>query len=287
MTSLTGTFRRADLTSSVLASRTTASVRVKSTSPTESITNFAKAAVLSLPAIDSAPSIPGLETAAKVAQALTRPAVPTRTAAEELHEERINAITHGIGLVLSMVGVIWMTSSLLQAGNLVRAASCGVFGVTLMLMYAASTSLHAARTPKLQLRFQVCDHVAIYLLIAGTYTPFLLALNGYLGVVLLACVWALAAIGISIKVKYSDRLAETSPLPYVGLGWLVLAAIKPLIAVLPAGSMVLLVAGGLAYSAGVPFYCRDDKRYFHAVWHLFVMAGTACHFGAVLFYAAA
>ena len=287
MTSLTGSFRRADFTSSALAARGTASVRVRSISVTESITNFAKAAVLSLPAIDSAPSIPGLETAAKVAQALTRPSLPTRSAAEELHEERVNAITHGIGLVLSMAGMICMFSSSLAAGNLVRAASAGVFGVTLMLMYAASTALHAARTPKLQLRFQVCDHVAIYLLIAGTYTPFLLALNGYLGVMLLACVWALAGIGISIKVKYSNRLEETSPLPYVGLGWLVVAAIKPLMAALPAVSLVLLVAGGVAYSAGVPFYCRDDKRYFHAIWHLFVMAGTACHFGAVLFYVVA
>src|SRR5207247_1082899 len=109
-------------------------------------------------------------------------------------------------------------------------------------------------------------------------------MQGYVGFGLLACVWALAAIGIAIKLKHADRLGDTSPLPCLGLGWLVLAAIKPLIAVLPVGGMVLLVAGGVSYSIGMIFYCRDDKPYFHAIWHLFVMAGTAFHFTVILLY---
>jgi hemolysin III len=287
MASLTGSFRMSDIHSSALTRRR-ATAGTAAISPTESITNFARSAILSVPAIDSAPSLPGFETAAKVAQALTRPAYRTRTDAEELHEERLNTITHGLGFVLSLAGFAYLLSTAMTSGGWVRFASCGVYGLSLLAMYAASTSLHAAECPKQKLRFQVADHVAIYLLIAGTYTPFLAGLmQGYLGWTLLACVWALAAIGIAIKLRYAERLEETSPLPYVGLGWLVMAAIKPLMAVLPVGGMALLVAGGVSYSAGVLFYCRDDKRYFHAIWHLFVMVGTACHFCAVLFYVAA
>ena len=284
MNSMSGSFRMSDFTlSGRIPQRATAGTR-KAASPTESITNFANAAMRSVPAMDSAPSIPGLETAAKVAQALTRPSYRTRTDSEELHEERVNAVTHGLGLVVSMAGFVYLLSVAITSSSLVHIASCTVYGLSLLAMYAASTSLHAAECPKLKLRFQVFDHVSIYLLIAGTYTPFMFSLGRNLGLPLLACVWALAGIGIAIKVKYSDRLEETSPLPYVGLGWLALAAIKPLIAALPSGAIVLLIAGGVAYSAGVPFYCRDDKRYFHAIWHVFVMAGTALHFCAIRFY---
>ena len=156
-----------------------------------------------------------------------------------------------------------------------------------MLMYAASTSLHATRQPGLKLRLQLLDHVAIYLLIAGTYTPFLaLVMQGLVGFTLLISVWSLALAGIVIKVQNADRLAETSPLPCLGLGWLVLVALKPLIAAVPASGITLLVAGGVSYSIGMLFYCRDDQRYFHAIWHLFVIAGTAFHFCAVLLYVA-
>jgi hemolysin III len=111
-------------------------------------------------------------------------------------------------------------------------------------------------------------------------------MHSAVGYSLLGSVWALAAAGIAIKLRHRDRLGETSPLPCLGLGWLVLAVIKPLLAVLPLGGLLLLVAGGLAYSVGMLFYCRDDKRYFHAIWHLFVMAGSGCHFAAVLLYIA-
>lgn len=282
MTSLTGSFRLADLSSASPAGQHTRRIRATSVTAAESISQLCHSAVRSA-SIDTVPSLPGYETAARLAQALTRPAVPSRTDAQTTEEEQINAFTHGLGLVISLLACAYLLGSATTAGWM-QVVSCGVYGATLVAMYSASTSLHIAESLRVQGRFQMADHVAIYLLIAGTYTPFLLAIEGHCGVVLLGCVWALAGIGISIKVKYADRLAETSPMPYVGLGWLALGAIKPLMGVLPTSSLVLLVAGGVAYSAGVPFFCRDDKRYFHAVWHLFVMAGTACHFGAVLLY---
>ncbi len=207
--------------------------------------------------------------------------------AEQLDEEWLNAATHGLGFVLSVAAVAYMLGYATTVGGWLRIASCGVYGVTLVLMYAASTSMHAARRPRLKQRFQLCDHVSIYLLIAGTYTPFLAALmQGWIGFSLLAGVWLLAAVGIAIKVKNADRLADTSPLPCLLLGWLVVVAMRPLMAAVPAGGIELLIAGGVSYSIGMWFYCRDDKRYFHAIWHLLVMAGTAFHFAAVLLYVA-
>jgi hemolysin III len=246
-----------------------------------------QAAAIQFPAIELEPVFPGLEIVAKLAGALRRPADARRDYAEELAEERLNAITHALGLAFSSAAVAYMLAIAVSAGSWLRVASCGVYGATLVLMYAASTSLHAARKPRVKRRCQLCDHVSIYLLIAGTYTPFLAGLmQGMVGYSLLGCVWALAAAGIAIKVKNADRLGETSPLPCLLLGWLVVVAIKPLMAALPVGGIELLVAGGVSYSIGMLFYCRDDKRYFHAIWHLLVMAGTACHFAAVLLYVA-
>jgi hemolysin III len=245
-------------------------------------------AAVHFPTVELDPVFPGMEIVAKLAGALSRPEEATRDEAEELAEERLNAITHGLGFVVSAAAVVYLVAFAVTADDWLRAVSCGVYGATLVLMYAASTSLHAARRPKLKRRFQLCDHVSIYLLIAGTYTPFLAGLmHGVVGYSLLACVWGLAAVGIAIKVKNADRLGETSPLPCLLLGWLVVVAIKPLMATLPVGGLELLVAGGISYSIGMLFYCRDDKRYFHAIWHLLVMAGTAFHFVAVLLYVAA
>lgn len=208
-----------------------------------------------------------------------------RSADEELQEELLSAATHGLGLLLSAAAVAYLLAFVITLGGWVRLASCGVYGASLVMMYAASTALHSARRPDLKLRFQLYDHVAIYLLIAGTYTPLLVSLlQNYLGLSMLVCVWTLAAYGIATKLKNAHRLAETSPLPCLALGWLVLAVFKPLIAVLPAGGIALLVAGGISYSVGFIFYCQDDKRYFHAIWHLLVMAGTAFHFAVILLY---
>jgi hemolysin III len=277
MNTLTGSFRLADLSGASHVGQNTRRRRATSVAAVESISRLCH----STASLESAPSLPGYETAARLAQALTRPAVPGRTAAENVHEEHVNAITHGLGLMISLLGCAYLLGTATTVGWK-EVLGCGIYGGSLVAMYLASTSLHVAESLQVRGRFQMADHVAIYLLIAGTYTPFLLAIEGHCGLVLLGCVWALAAIGISIKVKYADRLEETSPLPYVGLGWLALGTLKPLMAILPTNSLALLVIGGVAYTLGVPFYCRDDKRYFHAVWHLFVMAGTGCHFAAVL-----
>jgi hemolysin III len=210
-----------------------------------------------------------------------------RTSDREQQEELLSALTHGLGLIISAAAVAYLLTFVLTLGVWTRLAACTIYGGTLIAMYAASTALHSARRSDLKRRFQLYDHVAIYLLIAGTYTPFLAALHeNHTRLFMLVFVWALAAAGIFIKVKHADRLAETSPLPCLALGWLVLAVIKPLMTVLPIGGLVLLVAGGISYSVGMIFYCHDDKRFFHAIWHLLVMAGSACHFAAVLFYIA-
>jgi hemolysin III len=217
-----------------------------------------------------------------IAQAMTRPANAQRSTEEEWQEERLSAITHCLGLVVSVAAVAYLLAFVGTLGYSLPLATCGVYGLSLVMMYAASTALHAARNSVLKRRFQLYDHIAIYLLIAGTYTPFLvLALKGSLGLSMLACVWILAAIGVANKLKHADRLAETSPIPCLLLGWCVLLVIKPLTAALPAGGIVLLIAGGVSYSIGMIFYCRDDKRYFHAIWHLFVMLGSGFHFAAV------
>jgi hemolysin III len=220
--------------------------------------------------------------------AIKRPGHEMRTAGELLEEERLNAITHGLGFAISAVAVAYLLVVVVMAGSWLRVASCGVYGASLLLMYAASTGLHAARCPKLKLRLQLCDHVSIYLLIAGTYTPFLvLLMQNPIGLALLTSVWALAGAGIVIKVRNAHRLGETSPLPCLGLGWLVLIAMKPLLAAVPLGGIALLVGGGMSYSIGMIFFCLDDRPYFHAIWHVFVIAGTGFHFLAVAMYVAA
>jgi hemolysin III len=238
-------------------------------------------------AVDGMITVPVVEVAHRLVRVMMRPAEASRSAHEKEQEEQLSAITHGIGFVLSAAATAYLLTFVFTLGGSLRLGSCGVYGVSLVMMYAASTALHATRRPELKRRFQLYDHISIYVLIAGTYTPFLaVLLHGYLGFSMLACVWALAAFGIAIKLKNANRLAETSPLPCLGLGWLVLAVIKPLMAVLPASGIALLVAGGVSYSIGMMFFCRDDKRYFHAVWHLFVIAGTAFHFAAILIYVA-
>jgi hemolysin III len=220
-------------------------------------------------------------------QWLEQPAQPTRTAEEAQAEERMNCLTHGIGVVASLIGLVYLLHGAMQTGGTLRMLGCGVYGVSMVLLYTASTLLHGVSEPKLKKRFQAADHVCIYLLIAGTYTPFLLTLmQNTMGWTLFGCVWTLAAAGISIKLRYADRLDETSAMPYVGLGWIALAAIKPLLAAVPMGGMMWLIAGGISYSIGVIFFHRDDQPYFHAIWHVFVLAGSACHFAAVMLYVA-
>lgn len=202
-------------------------------------------------------------------------------------EEFANAATHGLGLLLSAVGLVLVVRTCMDTSPLTF-IGCLIYAVSLVMLYGASTAYHLARDYDWKRRLQVADHMCIYLLIAGTYTPFTLTLmKSPLGYAILAAVWILAAIGITIKLFHTGKCDGLSTLAYVLMGWIALVAIDRVIAVFPMGAILWLLAGGLFYTGGVIFYRLDHKvRYFHAIWHLFVMAGSACQYIAVLQYAA-
>jgi hemolysin III len=196
--------------------------------------------------------------------------------------ERANAITAWLGLALAVAGAGWMLPRAILHGNAWQWASALAFSFALVLMHLASSLYHGATDPKRRARFKVMDHCAIYLLIAGTYTPFtLVALRGKPGWILFAAVWTLAATGVVFKLFSTGRFKLFSTLVYVAMGWLVLFAIKPVWAALDAWTLGWLFAGGVAYTLGTFFYHRRAPGYAHAIWHLFVIAGGACHFVAI------
>jgi hemolysin III len=197
-------------------------------------------------------------------------------------EEIANSLTHGLGLAMSIAGLSVLVTFTALYGDAWTVVGCAVFGASLVLLYTASTLYHALRAPRVKRWLRVLDHGAIFLLIAGTYTPFLLvSLRGPWGWSLFGVIWALAVAGIVLKLFFTGRFRLLSTLIYLFMGWLALAAFKPLVAVLPRGSLVMLLAGGVAYTAGTLFYMWKRLPYHHAVWHLFVLAGSVCHFFAV------
>jgi hemolysin III len=204
--------------------------------------------------------------------------------AERLFEELANSITHGIGLALSVVGLIVLIVLSVTRGNAWHIAGCTVFGVTLVLLYSASTFYHALRAPRFRRILKILDHTAIYLLIAGTYTPFTLVnLRGFWGWMLFSLVWGLSVFGILWKFFHAERFQVISTLIYLAMGWLVLIAIKPVTLALPLSGILWLIAGGFFYTAGVPFFALKRLPYNHAIWHVFVLAGSTCHYLAVMF----
>lgn len=205
-----------------------------------------------------------------------------------LREELANAVTHGIGLVLSLIGLPILILVALDRGERAMVIGASVFGATLIALYAASTLYHAIPHPTIKQRLRVVDHAAIYLLIAGTYTPFTLGvLRGTWGWTLFGIVWTLAALGVLFKVVFgSGAMAKLSTAIYVAMGWVIIIAIKPLMASMEYAGLMLLVAGGLCYTGGVIFYVDRRRAWTHPVWHLFVMSGSICHYFAVLWYAA-
>jgi hemolysin III len=203
----------------------------------------------------------------------------------EIVEELANGITHGIGLALSIVGLVALVALSIVRGNAWHIAGCTTFGVTLVLLYAASTMYHSLRAPRLKRILKILDHTAIYLLIAGTYTPFTLVnLRGFWGWVLFALVWSFCVFGIVWKLFHAERFPIVSTLLYIAMGWLVLIAVKPVLAAVPLSGIIWLLAGGLFYTVGVLFYGLKRVPYNHAIWHVFVMAGSICHYFAVMFY---
>jgi hemolysin III len=198
--------------------------------------------------------------------------------------ELANTITHAVGVALALAGLAVLVTIASLHGNPRQVVSYSIYGVTLVLLYGASTAYHGIQLPRARRLLRTLDHAAIYLLIAGTYTPFsLISLRGAWGWSLLGVIWALAAIGVVFKIFFVGRFSRTSTLVYLGMGWLALIAARQLFANLPAQGLVLLFAGGLCYTVGVLFFAFDRKlRFNHAIWHLFVLFGSVCHFFAVL-----
>lgn len=213
---------------------------------------------------------------------------PVRHAAtaphQSLHEERINSITHGLGLALSLAGwvVLLMRGAMLD--NAWLWASGALYGATLVFLYGASTLYHSVRHPRLKYLARVADHIGIYLLIAGTYTPFLVLLGfrDPTGWMLLAAVWSCALCGLLFKVYSAHRFHWVAVVPYVVMGWLGILCAGPLIEMLSWTGFAWLVAGGVAYTGGVVFFGWHSFPFNHSVWHLFVMAGSVIHYVAVL-----
>lgn len=200
-----------------------------------------------------------------------------------VYEELLNCITHGLGLALSVAGSLALLALSVMRGDAWHVAGCAVFGVTLVFLYGASTLYHGFKALHLKRVLRILDHSAIYLLIAGTYTPFTLVnLRGSWGWSLFSAVWILALMGIVFKVFFVDRFEVLSTVIYLLMGWLGVVAIKPILTLLPTGGLVWLVAGGLAYTVGVVFFACRKVPYNHAIWHLFVLAGSVCHYFAVV-----
>lgn len=200
-------------------------------------------------------------------------------------EEIFNAVTHGIGTLLAVAGLVLLVVFAYFFGDFWHIVSFSIYGTTLVLLYLASTLYHSSTNQRVKHVLRIIDHSAIYLLIAGTYTPFtLIPLHGTLGWTLFGIVWACAALGITFQIFYVHRFKIFNTLCYIAMGWLIIVAIRPLAAALPAPGIWLLLAGGLFYSVGAIFYLWRRLPYNHAIWHLFVLAGSISHFFVVLFY---
>jgi hemolysin III len=200
-------------------------------------------------------------------------------------EEIANCVTHGVGLALSVVGMVALVALAWLYGGALHVVSSSVYGASLVILYLASTLYHGARTPRSKQFFQVVDHCCIYLLIAGTYTPFtLVTLRGGWGWTLFGLVWGLALAGIIFRIIFGTRYKPVTIVSYVLLGWLCVIAVKPILATVPLGALAWIAAGGLAYTSGVAFFAAHRIPHNHAIWHVFVLAGSICHFIAVALY---
>jgi hemolysin III len=202
-------------------------------------------------------------------------------------EEIANSVSHGVGLLAALAAAPVLVLSAVQGGGAPRIAGASVFAATMVLLYLTSTLYHALPRNRAKRVFQVLDHAAIFLMIAGTYTPFTLGvLHGPWGWTLFGLVWGLALAGIVLTAVGGVRYPKLRTGLYLAMGWLILIAIKPLWLRMPSLGLFWLIAGGIAYTVGVAFYAAKRVSYSHFVWHLFVIAGTACHFIAVLRFAA-
>ena len=202
-----------------------------------------------------------------------------------LTEELYHSITHGIGVVLAIAGLAVLVLPALWQDDAWRVISFSVYGGSLTLLYLASTLYHSFRDEQIKLFFRHFDHLSIFLLIAGTYTPVvLICLSGIWGWTLFGLIWAVAVGGMIYELLFLGRYRWITVTIYLGMGWLAVIAVKPMITMVPLGLLWWLLAGGLFYTGGVVFYVRKQMRYHHVLWHIFVLFGSACHFLGFLFF---
>lgn len=200
-------------------------------------------------------------------------------------EEFVNVLSHGVGLLLSIAALTLMVVFASLDGNAWHIVGAAIFGASLVVLYLASTLFHGVRKPDVRKWLNVLDHAAIYILIAGTYTPFLLVtLNGAWGWSLFGVIWGLAIAGVVFKIFFTGRFNAVSTIVYVLMGWLIVIAIVPLFENLPTAGLIWLVAGGISYSVGAVFFMFDRLPFNHAIFHFFVLGGSVCHFFAVFLY---
>lgn len=201
----------------------------------------------------------------------------------KVKEEIANAVTHGFGAGLAIAALVILVILASVAGTATHVVGFCIFGSTMVILYLASTLYHAIPHQQVKHLFRKFDHMSIFLLIAGTYTPFcLIALKGWIGWVVLSIVWLCALTGILLKIFYTGKQEGLSTFLYVLMGWLILPAIKPLYDSVSLQTFGLLMLGGFFYTAGTYFFLQDHRKYFHSVWHLFVLAGSALHFFSVI-----
>lgn len=200
-------------------------------------------------------------------------------------EERLNVISHGIGVILGIVALVFLVIHASQNGTASHIVSFSIYGASIIVLYLASTLYHVSRKPTARKRLRIFDHAAIYILIAGTYTPFtLVTLDGALGWTIFGLVWGFALVGIILKLFYTGRFDKLSTLMYVCMGWLIIFAIKPLIANFSSEGLFWLLAGGIAYTIGAILYSFQKLPLNHAIFHVFVLAGSIFHFVSVYAY---
>lgn len=201
------------------------------------------------------------------------------------HEEILHAVTHAIGTALSIAGLVVLVVMASQVGDTWRIVSFSIYGGSLILLYFASTLYHSFQNERIKQFFRNVDHLSIFLLIAGTYTPVtLISLRGAWGWTLFGLIWGFAICGIIYELLFLGRYKWITLAIYLGMGWLALVAIKPMLKMVPIGLLWWILAGGLCYTVGVLFYVRKKMHYHHVLWHLFVLFGSACHFLGFFFY---
>ncbi|MDD9892039.1 MAG: hemolysin III family protein [Gammaproteobacteria bacterium] len=208
-----------------------------------------------------------------------------RASLYSLKEEVANSVTHGLGAVASIVGLAVLVGFAAVNGDAQDVTAVSIFGASMILLYTSSTLYHSVPHDGARAVFKVMDHASIYLLIAGTYTPYtLISLRGEQGWELFAIIWTLAAVGVVFKLFFTGKFDKLSTVIYLAMGWLVVFYGKSVMEAVPAGGMWLLLAGGLSYTVGVVFYVWDKLPFNHAIWHVFVLGGTVCHYLSILLY---